>query len=79
MNKLEMAAMGSDHRLARRNCRRIAVERDHVGAGRQDGRAVTARTECTVEDEFAGGGGQRRKDFVEKNRNVANRSATGII
>jgi hypothetical protein len=78
MNKLETTAMGGDHRLASRNRRRIAVERNHLGAGSKDGRTVTARTECTVEDELAGRRRQCRKDFSEKNRNVTNRSATGI-
>ena len=70
--------MGSNHCLARCNRRRIAVERDHLGAGRKNGGAVAARTECTVEDELAGRGRQRRKHLIKKNRNVTNRSATGI-
>jgi hypothetical protein len=60
------------------NGRRIAIERDHIGTGRQNGRGVAASTKGAIENDLAGGEIEARKNLWEKNRNVTGRSAIGI-
>ena len=78
MHEGELAAAGGDHRLSGLNRRRIAIERDHIGAGRQNGRGIATGTERAVEDDLAGGEIKARKNLWKKNRNVTDRSAIGI-
>ncbi len=78
MNELEATAVSGNHRLTGGDRRRIAIERDHIGTGRKNGRRIAASTKGAVENDFPGSRLERRKHLGKKNRNVANRSATGI-
>ena len=73
-----MTGMFRDQRLTGSDCRRGAIERDHIGASRKDRRRITASPERSIEDDLAGRRSQRLQYLGKKNRNVANRSATGI-
>lgn len=67
-----MASMSRNDRLPRRNRRRIAIERDHIGSASQNGRCVTASSERSVENDFSRRRSQRLEHFGKKNRNVTN-------
>ena len=78
MNKLQAAFAFSDKGLTGLDGGRIAIQGDHIGASTQNGRSIAARTEGAIENDLAGQRLERGKHLIEKNRNVANRSATGI-
>ena len=59
--------------------RRVAIDGDHGGAGIEDGAAVAARAESAVDEGATGVGSEVSHDLVEKNRNVAGRSASSTL
>ncbi|MCY1235978.1 hypothetical protein D9M72_486120 [compost metagenome] len=78
MNKLQPSTPLGDLLLAGGNRRRVAVERDDVGAGLEDCGAVAARTEGAIEDDLAGRRLERRENLRQEDGNVTNRSAFGF-
>lgn len=78
MDEREASAVSLDQRLASGNRSRIAIERNDIGARNQNGRRVSTSTERTIEDNLTRPGIERPQNFGKKNRNVANRSASGF-
>ncbi len=75
----EPVAPARHHFLARGDCRRIAVDGDHIGACLQDRLAVAAGAESAVDDCGAGARRQCGKDLVEQYRNMTHRSASNAF
>ncbi|MOA26924.1 hypothetical protein D3C78_1477560 [compost metagenome] len=78
LNKREPAAIGGNHGLAAGDRSRIAVECDDIGALIENGLAITAGAESTIENDLAGRRLQRGNDFAKQDRDVTLRSAIGI-
>ena len=75
----ESAIACLNERLPAGNGVRIPIQRNHVSARGKDRRRIAAGTKGTIEDDLASLGFESPQDFREKNRNVAGRSATGVV
>jgi len=78
MDKRQAPRIGGQNGPASGNRRRIAIQRNDIGTSLKNGRCIAASTECAIKDDLAPRGRQRRQHFGKQNRNVTNRSATGI-
>ena len=65
--------------MPRGNRLRVTVERDDIRSAVQNGAAVTASAECSVENDLSAPRLQRGQDLAQKNRDVTHWSATGAI